>query len=154
MNMYALPFVLCTWFGLGKLKPMPGTWGSAGALPFAWFLQMYGGWWAVAVAAAIVALVALWAIRLFLVRWPGEDPGEVVIDEVAGQWMTLIFVPPDLMLYLIGFVVFRFFDITKIWPASWADNTLSGAPGVLIDDLFAGLYGMIVMLVIVHFFWT
>ena len=40
MNMYALPFVLCTWFGLGKMKPAPGTWGSAGALPFAWFLQI------------------------------------------------------------------------------------------------------------------
>ncbi len=151
MNIYALPFILCTWFGLGKLKPAPGTWGSAGALPFAWFLQVYGGPWAVAIAAAGIALIALWAIRLFLVRWPGEDPGEVVIDEVAGQWLTLIFVPADPLLYLIGFGVFRFFDTTKIWPASWADTTLSGAPGVLIDDLFAGLYGMIVMLGVVYF---
>lgn len=149
--MYALPFVLCTWFGLGKLKPAPGSWGSAGALPFAWLLQVYGGPWALAIAACAITLIALWAIRLFLVRWPGEDPGEVVIDEVAGQWLTLVFVPADPWLYLIGFIVFRFFDITKIWPASWADNTLSGAPGVLIDDLFAGLYGMIVMLAVVHF---
>jgi phosphatidylglycerophosphatase A len=149
--MHALPFLLCTWFGLGKLKPAPGTWGSAGALPFAWLLQIYGGSWAVAIAAGTIALIALWAIRLFLVRWPGEDPGEVVIDEVAGQWLTLIFVPADPLLYLIGFAVFRFFDVTKIWPASWADATLRGAPGVLIDDLFAGLYGMIVMLGVVYF---
>lgn len=149
--MYALPFVLCTWFGLGKLKPAPGTWGSAGALPFAWALQTYGGPWAVAIAAAAIALISLWAIRLFLVRWPGEDPGEVVIDEVAGQWLTLIFVPADPVFYLAAFAVFRFFDTTKIWPASWADNNLDGAPGILIDDLFAGIYGMLVMLAIVHF---
>lgn len=151
MSIYALPFLLCTWFGLGKLKPAAGTWGSAGALPFAWFLQMYGGSWAVAIAAGMITFVALWAIRLFLIRWPGEDPKEVVIDEVAGQWLTLVFVPLDWKLYLIGFIVFRFFDVTKIWPASWADNNLTGAPGILIDDLFAGLYGMFVMLAVVHF---
>jgi len=150
MSMYTLPFVLCTWFGLGKLKPAPGTWGSAGALPFAWLLQEFGGSWAVAIAAAAISFIALWAIRLFLVRWPGEDPGEVVIDEVAGQWLTLIFVPNDPVFYLAAFAVFRFFDTTKIWPASWADNNLSGAPGVLIDDLFAGVYGMLAMLVIVQ----
>ena len=64
MNMYALPFVLCTWFGLGKLKPAPGTWGSAGALPFAWLLQMYGGPWAVAVAASLLGLAGSWALDL------------------------------------------------------------------------------------------
>ncbi|MCW0232211.1 MAG: phosphatidylglycerophosphatase A [Ferrovibrio sp.] len=151
MNIYALPFLLCTWFGLGKLKPAPGTWGSAGALPFAWALQVYGGPWAVAIAAATIALISLWAIRLFLVRWPGDDPGEIVIDEVAGMWLTLIFVPADPVFYLAAFAVFRFFDTTKIWPASWADRTLDGAPGVLIDDLFAGVYGMLVMLAVVYF---
>lgn len=148
-----IAFLLCTWFGLGKLPKMPGTWGSAGALPFAWALQSLGGPWLLAIAAMAVALLSLWAIRLYLSHWPGEDPGEIVIDEVAGQWLTLVFVPLDPLLYLIGFIVFRFFDMTKIWPASWADRNLSGAPGVLIDDLFAGLYGMGIMLALTYYWW-
>ncbi len=144
-------FVFCTWFGLGRLPYVPGTWGSLGALPFAWALQLYGGPWLLAVAAVLISLVAIVGINHFLVHWPGDDPGEVVVDEVGGQWLTLVFVPPDLLLYLIGFVVFRFFDMTKIWPASWADRELTGAPGVLIDDVFAGIYGMLTMLVLMHF---
>lgn len=148
----ALPFLLCTWFGAGKLKPAPGTWGSAAALPFAWGLQVLGGSWLLIAAAIAISLVALWAIRQYLLHWPGDDPKEIVIDEVAGQWLTLAFVPPDPLLYLIGFAVFRFFDVTKIWPASWADRHLDGARGVLVDDLFAGLYGMLVMAAI-SYFW-
>lgn len=148
---YILPFILCTWFGVGKIRPAAGTWGSLAALPFAWGLQILGGPWLMILAAAVVTVVALWAIKLFLVRWPGDDPGEIVIDEVAGQWLTLAFVPTELWQYLVGFLVFRFFDVTKIWPASWADRTLDGAPGVLFDDIFAGIYGMLTMLVICHF---
>lgn len=144
-------FIICTWFGLGKLPRVPGTWGSLGALPFAWGLQYLGGPWLLAAAAAFVALLSLWVIRLFLIYWPGEDPGEVVIDEVAGQWMTLIFVPLDFQLYAFAFFAFRFFDMAKVWPASWADRNLTGAPGVLIDDLFAGVYGMLTMLVLLYY---
>lgn len=149
---YILPFILCTWFGVGKIRPAAGTWGSLAALPFAWVLSEIGGPALVIVAAIIVAVVALWAIRLFLVRWPGDDPGEIVIDEVAGQWLTLTFVPTDFWHYIVGFIVFRFFDVTKIWPASWADRNLDGAPGVLFDDLFAGLYGMLVM-ALLSYWW-
>jgi phosphatidylglycerophosphatase A len=148
-----LAFLLCTWFGLGRMPKAPGTWGSVGALPFAWAIQYAGGPWALVVAATLLSLLSLWAIREYLSHWPGEDPGEIVIDEVAGQWLTLAFVPLDPLLYLIGFVVFRFFDITKIWPVSWADRNLHGAHGVLVDDLLAGLYGMGVMLALAHFWW-
>lgn len=146
-----LAFALCTWFGLGKLKPAPGSWGSLGALPFAWGLQILGGPWLLLAAAVVISLLAFWAIDAFLRKWPGEDPGEVVIDEVAGQWLTLAFVPPDWQLYLIGFVVFRLLDVTKPWPASWADRELPGAGGVLVDDLFAGLYGLLAMLLLLQF---
>lgn len=145
-----IAFVFCTWFGLGKLKPAPGTWGSLGALPFAWGLQMLGGSWLLIAAAVAIALLSLWAITAFLVKWPGEDPGEIVVDEVAGQWLTLAFVPLDWQLYLIGFVVFRLLDVTKPWPASWADRELPGAGGVLVDDLFAGFYGMLAMLILLQ----
>jgi len=64
----------------------------------------------------------------------------VVIDEVAGQWLTLLVAPPDLLLYLAGFLLFRLFDIRKPWPVSWADQSLPGGLGVMVDDLLAGLY--------------
>jgi phosphatidylglycerophosphatase A len=147
----AVPFLLCTWFGLGKLRPAPGSWGSLGALPFAWTIQYFGGLWSLAAATAAISLVALWAIGTYLRAQPGDDPGEIVIDEVAGQWLTLLFVPPDFVLYAIGFIIFRVLDITKPWPASWADRSLNGAPGVLVDDLLAGAYGAAIMLAILHY---
>lgn len=149
--MPALPFLLCTWFGLGKLPKGPGTWGSLGALPFAWGLQMAGGPAAVLAATVAISLVSLWAIAEYLKHSPGEDPGEIVIDEVAGQWLTLAFVPLDWRLYLIGFVAFRVFDIFKPWPVSWADRQIGGARGVLFDDLLAGIYAALVMFILLHF---
>ncbi|MFC3678169.1 phosphatidylglycerophosphatase A family protein [Ferrovibrio xuzhouensis] len=149
--MPALPFLLCTWFGLGKLPKGPGTWGSLGALPFAWALQMAGGPEAVLAATVAISLVSLWAIAEYLKHQPGEDPGEIVIDEVAGQWLTLAFVPLDWRLYVIGFVAFRIFDIFKPWPVSWADRQIGGARGVLLDDLLAGVYAALVMFILLHF---
>lgn len=146
-------FLLATWFGLGKLRPAPGTWGSLGALPFAWVLHSLGGALALGIALALLCPLAYWAISDFLKRWPGDDPQEIVIDEVAGQWLVLLFVPPDLLLYLIGFVAFRILDITKPWPASWADGQLSGAMGVFLDDLLAAVYGCLGMFLLVHFWW-
>src|SRR3546814_11647219 len=84
-SMPALPFLLCTWFGLGKLPKGPGTWGSLGALPFAWGLQMAGGPEAVLAATVAISLVSLRAIAEYLKHQLGEDPGATVLDEVPGQ---------------------------------------------------------------------
>ncbi len=149
----SLSFLLATWFALGKLPKAPGTWGSLGALPFAWVLQSLGGPLALGIGFLVICAVAWWSISDFLHRWPGEDPQEIVIDEVAGQWLVLLFVPPDLLLYAIGFVLFRVLDITKPWPASWADGTLSGTAGVFLDDVLAAIYGAIAMALLVHYWW-
>lgn len=145
-----LPFLICTWFGSGRLKPAPGSWGSAAALPFAWLLQSLGGPLLLGGAVVAACAAAMWAIPHFLRHQPGEDPGEIVIDEVAGQWLTLLLVPTDPWLYLAGFAAFRVFDIVKVWPASCADRSLHGATGVLVDDLFAGLWGLLVMLLLLQ----
>jgi len=141
-----IAFLLCTWFGLGKLPKAPGTWGSLGALPFAWLLQSWGGWPALAVALLLLCAVSFWAIAAYLRRWPGDDPGEIVIDEVAGQWLVLLFAPTDWLFYLVAFVMFRVLDISKPWPASWADKRLHGPTGIMLDDLLAALYGCLVMI--------
>jgi len=69
-----------------------------------------------------------------------EDPGAVVIDEIAGQWLALLAVEPTLVGYAVGFALFRAFDILKPWPVSWADCNVTGGIGVMLDDVLAAAY--------------
>lgn len=146
-------FLVATWFGCGLLPGAPGTWGSLAALPVAWLLCQWGGWGAV-LAAAAACLALGWAAAAAYVRRTGiDDPKEVVIDEVAGQWLVLAAVPNDVVLYMLGFAVFRLLDIWKPWPARWADRHLEGGLGVMADDGLAALYGAAVMAV-VSLWWS
>jgi len=132
--------LLATWFGAGYLPKAPGTWGSLAALPFAWLIMTYSGPWMLLGATCGVFLVGIWAANGYMKRSGNHDPGPVVIDEVAGQWMTLILVPVDLSYYVLGFVLFRLADIFKPWPASWADKKVDGGIGVMLDDILAAFY--------------
>ena len=80
-----------------------------------------------------------------------KDPSSVVIDEVAGQWITLLPAALDPVSFAIGFIAFRFLDITKPFPAGWADRNLTGAPGIMLDDLCAGIYAGLVLFAIQHY---
>lgn len=132
--------LLATWFGAGYLPKAPGTWGSLAALPFAWVIAEWSGGVGLAVAVLIVFGVGLWASVGYLRLGGGEDPGPVVIDEVAGQWLTLVPFAPDPLLYGLGFVFFRIADIIKPWPVSWADGHVKGPLGIMLDDVLAGIY--------------
>ncbi|MBR9970451.1 phosphatidylglycerophosphatase A [Magnetospirillum sp. J10] len=134
-------FVLSTWFGCGLLPRAPGTWGSLAALPLAWMLMQWGGTVALLAAAGLCAVVGWWASAVYVRRTGIDDPKEVVIDEVAGQWLVLAAIPTDPVLYAIGFGLFRLLDIWKPWPASLADRSVGGGLGVMLDDLLAALYG-------------
>jgi len=130
-----------TWFGSGLLPIAPGTWGSLAALPFAWALALFGGWPLLLAASLGCFLVGWWAAAVYVRRTGADDPSEVVIDEVAGQWLVLAAVPLDPVLYLAGFLLFRLLDITKPWPARWADRNIHGGLGVMLDDMLAAAYG-------------
>ncbi len=143
--MNRLAKLLATWFGAGLLPKAPGTWGSLAALPFAWIIAGWGGQAALGLATVIVTVVGWWAAELYSRQTGISDPSEVVIDEVAGQWLTLLVVPPNPWFYLAGFALFRLFDIRKPWPVSWADRTLPGGLGIMVDDLFAGIYAAVVL---------
>ncbi len=134
-----------TWFGAGLLPRAPGTWGSAAALPFAWVLVWAGGPRLLLAAAAACFLVGWWAAAVYVRRTGVDDPGEVVIDEVAGQWLVLAAAPLHPLAYLVGFALFRLFDVWKPWPVSWADRTIGGGLGVMVDDILAALYGLLGM---------
>lgn len=146
--------VIATTGGLGDLLPAPGT--TAGSLPagLAWWAAcaiVPTDWVRLAITAAAAALataVGIWAAGVEATRRGAGDPGPVVIDEVAGQWLTyvfaLIFVPmPDLRslstVALVGFAAFRLFDILKPWPVG-ALERLPGGVGIVVDDLAAAVF--------------
>jgi len=148
--------LLATWFGAGRLPRFPGTWGSLAALPFAWGIQTFGGWQGLGLATLAVFLIGLWSAAEYIRDGddpdPNSDPGPVVIDEVAGQWLTLLAAPLDPVFYAAGFALFRFFDILKPWPVSWAERSFKGAAGIMLDDIAAGIYAGGILYGIVY--WT
>jgi phosphatidylglycerophosphatase A len=132
--------LIATGFGVGKSPKAPGTMGTLAALPFGWLLGEMGGASLLAIATAITFLVGWWASAHYVKISGREDPSEVVIDEVAGMWLTLCFMPQEGLFYGLAFVAFRFFDIVKPWPVSWADKRVKGGFGIMLDDILAGLY--------------
>jgi phosphatidylglycerophosphatase A len=138
---YRLAYILAIWFGCGRFPKMPGTAGTIGALPL-YLLLVRGGPFAVGAGAIAVTLVGVWAATQ-VVRHTGlKDPQIVCIDEAAGVLITLAFAPYDWKGVLASVVLFRIFDQWKPWPARWAEKLREGW-GVVMDDVFAGLWGAV-----------
>ncbi len=135
--------IVSTWFGSGLIPGPSGTWGSLAALPFAWLILLWAGPWGLVLGAALAFAVGVWASDRYAAAIGKKDPGAVVIDEVAGQWLALAPLPLDPLAFLGSFFLFRFFDIVKPWPAGWCDRNLDGGWGIMVDDIFAGLYAAI-----------
>ena len=136
---------LATWFGAGLLPRAPGTWGSLAALPFACAIEWLWGQAGLALAAAAVFGIGCWAAGRYERRSGTEDPGAIVIDEVAGQWLTLAAVPLSAWSYAAGFVFFRAADILKPWPARLAERRLAGGVAVMTDDIVAAVYAALAL---------
>lgn len=121
-------------FGAGFVPGAPGTAGALLGLLLAVPLLL-GPPWVLPVAALLASLLGLWAIRAARVE---GDPGWVVIDEIAGQWVALLgLARPTVIGVAAAFVLFRLFDIVKPGPVGWADRQ-GGAVGIMADDLIAG----------------
>jgi len=140
--------VIASWFGVGRLPVAPGTWGSLAALPFAWAIASLFGSRALLLAAALLFLLGWWAAGRVVRVSATKDPGSIVVDEVAGQWLALVVAPPGVFAYVAGFLFFRLFDIVKPWPARWIDQHLRGGFGVMADDIVAGFYAATALLVL------
>jgi phosphatidylglycerophosphatase A len=143
--------ILATWFGIGFARVAPGTWGSLAALPLAWLLQSAGGLAALGAFCVVVSIVGIWAAGHHCTRLETHDPGEIVIDEVAGQSIAcLLLAPGDWPLWIAAFALFRFFDILKPWPISLLDRHGKGGLRVMQDDLAAGLVVFGLLQLFVH----
>lgn len=141
--------ILASWFWSGWIRPAPGTWGTLAALPFAWAIWHVFGPSALLIAAAAAFASGCWAAGRYDALSGGHDSGEIVIDEVAGVWLTLalmgLLIPeiaayPAAVAYASGFLAFRLFDIAKPFPISWLDRRVGGGLGVMLDDIVAGLF--------------
>ncbi len=140
---------LATWFGLGFLKPAPGTWGSLGALPFGLLLIHAGGLKALLAGILIVTAIGIIVSKQFEAASGVHDSKMIVIDEVAGQWLALV----PLVLFdsvttfgiILAFLLFRFFDILKPWPIRDIDQKMQNAVGVMFDDIIAGLFAALLL---------
>lgn len=142
--------LIATWFGTGLAPVAPGTWGSLAALPFAWGITVFTGPWGLLAAAIAIFLIGVWAAGRYAAAGEAKDPGQIVVDEVAGQWLALVAVPLDPLAYLAAFGLFRLCDIVKPWPASWADRRLAGGLGVMLDDMIAGGYALLVVHIMLY----
>jgi phosphatidylglycerophosphatase A len=144
-----------TFFGAGLLKPGPGSWGSAAAA----LLWLGAGMGLHLAPAPLTWLTVVAAVGAFVIGVPAatcveresvqEDPGHVVIDEVAGQWIALSHSRVDLSHLLAGFLFFRLFDIVKPWPAGRLERLPAGW-GIMLDDVAAGVYALLLMQALQH----
>ncbi len=132
--------LVATWFGSGLVPFASGTWGTLAALPFAWAIWMLGGWSLLALATLGVSALGVWAADAVSKRTGVKDAGFIVVDEVAGMWLTLLAAPFSPLGWIAAFVLFRIADILKPFPAGWADRKVAGGLGVMLDDLLAALW--------------
>jgi phosphatidylglycerophosphatase A len=128
-------------WGVGHLRPAPGTWASVLTALIAWPCAGLGlGFLAWVGVGTLLALLGLWAVRVAVdAQADVIDPPWVVIDEAAGMWFALLLTPPSLAGWLLAVAVFRWLDICKPWLVGAAERRLPGAVGVMADDLVAGI---------------
>ena len=150
-------FLFVTLFGIGKIKKIPGTFASLATALFLFFLfhilnvspNM------ILFSIIIIFFISLYAVSIFIKNLPNKDPKEIVIDEFIGQSIPICLyevvhdLPKEtdqaLKFYLIIFVLFRFFDITKPFPVNYYDKNFKNSFGVIMDDVCAGLYVVAVL---------
>jgi phosphatidylglycerophosphatase A len=146
--------VVATFFGVGRIHPGPGTWGSAATILLWWVLTRYispSVQPGVALLLTIVTVAIGIPAATQIVRATGiKDPQYVVIDEVAGQLLTLVASPATWKSLLLGFILFRGLDIVKPPPIRMLERLPEGV-GIVVDDLGAGLYALAIMQVLQHF---
>lgn len=133
---------LATGFGSGKIPKCPGTWGSLAALIPWYFLRGLP-------LPSYIGMMALVFVAGFFLAGSAEkildhaDAGPIVIDEFLGMFITLTAAPNHPAAWLLGFLLFRLFDILKPFPVSWFDQRIHGGIGIMMDDVVAGLYALI-----------
>lgn len=155
--------LIATVFHVGYLRPAPGTWGSAAALPAAWLIGVISGPIGLLLATVAAFFAGLFASKAMTAGTDNHDPSEIVIDEVVGQWIALLPVfygaqasGSNLLAlwpgWIAAFILFRLFDIWKPGPIGWADAR-GDSLGTMLDDVIAGVFaalGVLALAALAH----
>ena len=142
---------LATLGPVGRIRPAPGTWGSLAALLPAAGMAMAGDW-LLEIGVVVACIIGVKAADIYEAHSGKKDASEVVIDELAGQWIALLVIPFDWRWWFTAFLLFRLFDIAKPGPVKMAER-LPGGIGVMADDVVAGVL-VATLLVVVQLLMT
>lgn len=145
MKMNFLHKLICTGLGLGLIPLAPGTFGALGGLVSGYFIKHYSSQPDVVLLVLIIffTLIGVYSSNKIIPEW-GKDPSRVVIDEVVGMWISMLFIPNNILFMLLAFVLFRLFDIYKpffirkfeAFPLGW---------GIMLDDVAAGVFANVTL---------
>ncbi len=150
---------IATVFGIGFAPVAPGTVASLVALPLAWLITYFSSRFVLLLAGILAGAIGARASEPSHRAKKDKDPSECVIDEVAGQWITCAFVPVvfgmfsihTILGYAVAFILFRIFDITKIWPINRIERITPGGLGVMLDDILAAAMAGILIVALAYF---
>ncbi len=142
--MQKLTLFLASWGYTGYAPVASGTVGTLAAIPFFWWFAKIPGTWLPVLSCALCVAVACWIAGEAEKTLDEHDSGIIVIDEVVGYLAATLLLPPTWSVTIIAFFVFRAFDVIKPYPASYFDKHVKGGVGVVLDDVFAGIYANLV----------
>ena len=135
-------------FKVGYLPLAPGTWGSIFAILLWWVFLKDLSTFIFCIIIVFLFFTGIVVSNTIINHNQDNDPSYVIIDELVGQWIALLIIPDGYYNILIIFVLFRFFDILKIFPANIVDKRFKSAFGVILDDLIAGIYTIIILYIV------
>ena len=144
---------------IGKIKYAPGTIASLVTCLIFLFLINFSNFTFIFLITLVIFLYSFMAINNSFDEFKSDDPQEIVIDEVVGQMLPLLFIPiyetlyhlPTIYYCVASFLLFRLFDIWKPYPVSYVDNNVKGASGIMFDDILASSYSIIILIIIFFF---
>lgn len=145
-NLFALGF------GSGLAPKAPGTFGTLMAVPLYWYLLQGLPLMTYLVVIAVTFAIGIWLCDTSAKNLGVHDHPGIVWDEFVGFWITCIALPAGWIWLLWAFVLFRFFDILKPWPIRWLDSKVPGGLGIMVDDVLAGIYALVLIQLAVLWF--
>jgi phosphatidylglycerophosphatase A len=136
-------------FGSGLAKKAPGTCGTLAAIPL-YLLIAQSGSLIYSLVTLVVIIAGIWICDKAADKLGEHDFGGIVWDEIAGYLVTMWFIPFSWKALVLGFILFRFFDILKPWPIKWADRKVKGGFGIMLDDVLAGVFAKILLVLVLQ----
>jgi len=144
--------ILATFFGIGNISIAPGTFASIATLPVVYLIEKTYGSAGLMISGISTFFIGCYVSGKYAKQIRKSDPSSIVIDEVSGQILTFCFVPINVWSLLVGFFLFRTFDIFKPWPINLADEKLKNGFGIMIDDALAAGYAALILYLIHRLF--